>query len=284
MEKKLKTIYLLGAGRSGTTLLATVLNSHSDIITIGEMHQFYGHLLEGKSCSCGELVGVCSFWSQILNMDDLRGIDIENAAKTSESTEKHRNIPLILLGKKGSKDYYNYQSKINSELLRFSPEKWFLDSSKYIARYLLLKRNKNVVHKGVYLVRDVRGVVHSFRKRVQTKKKPVATILYYLAINFFGQIIYWIDKDVIKIKYEDFVSNPETTLSKIYEHIFESRNINSIPKNFEMPHIIGGNRMKTDKVISINIDEVWRQNTPRIKQIGYYMLSFPIMILNNYKI
>ena len=44
MSQLINIIYLLGAGRSGTTLLATLLNNHDSIKTLGEMHQFFEFL------------------------------------------------------------------------------------------------------------------------------------------------------------------------------------------------------------------------------------------------
>ena len=89
-------IYLLGAGRSGTTLLATVLNNHTYITTIGEMHQFFEHLEQHKFCSCGEKLNECSFWSGIISKliyDEKKISDICSNIKQKES---HSNIPKLL--------------------------------------------------------------------------------------------------------------------------------------------------------------------------------------------
>ena len=43
---------------------------------------------------------------------------------------------------------------------------------------------------------------------------------YYILINFWGQLISWFDKDVLQIKYEDFVNHPEDIFQKIEHHIF----------------------------------------------------------------
>ena len=51
-----------------------------------------------------------------------------------------------------------------------------------------------------------------------------------------------------------------------------------------MPHVIGGNRMKKNENISIKKDDKWKQNIVRWKQVVYYVLSAPIMLINRYKI
>ncbi|WP_293297956.1 sulfotransferase [Allomuricauda sp.] len=286
--KKINLIYLLGAGRSGTTLMATILNAHKQVQTIGEMHQFIDHINQDKECSCGENLNNCVFWSKIvenlkMSLDDLPCKQIQ-----FEKKEAHKNLAKLILKYKQDKDYLEFNEKVFSEIKEHVEADWILDSSKYIARYLLLEKSVNINIKGIYVVRDVRGVINSFGKQVQTPKKPLSTIVYYLAINFFGQIVFALDPKIIKVKYEDFVEKPEQSLNKIYSHVFATtdgiNNISGLPEFYEMPHIIGGNRMKANKKISIRKDEKWKENISRSKQIMYYLLVFPLMLLNKYKI
>ena len=53
----------MGAGRSGTTALATFLGNNKEIQNIGEMHQFFEHIDENKECSCGKQINECEFWN-----------------------------------------------------------------------------------------------------------------------------------------------------------------------------------------------------------------------------
>ena len=273
-------IYLLGAGRSGTTLLATLLNDHNDIDTVGEMHQFYEFLEQDKNCSCGKKMCSCSVW----NLPQDLSINISAKREYCKKVESHKKIPSLLLAKKNDHCYNDIQEELFSTLKRRRPSKWHLDSSKYIARFLLLNRNKKFNVKGIYLVRDPRGVVNSFQKKVQTSKSPLSTLIYYNLINLFGEIVYRTNNDVLKVRYEDLVEEPEKTLSKIYEHVFEKKStIINIPKNFVIPHIVGGNRIKTSRKIQLKKDDKWLKNILRYKQIIYYYLCFPFMKINKYK-
>jgi len=275
-------IYLLGAGRSGTTLLATVLNTNSKILTLGEMHQFREHLIGEKQCSCGLALKECEFWSEIIGQ-----LPKQTAEELlfSEKKESHHNIPKILLSNKSDNEYLSIQEEIFTKISNDKPNKILLDSSKYIARYLLLSKSKKINVKGIYVVRDVRGVINSFGKKVQTPRSPLSTIIYYCLINFFGQVVCWRNNRVIKVKYEDFVSDPEHELSRIYCHVFEGKEKDMVlPEFLEMPHIIGGNRIKSEKRIVIKPDYKWRSNISRWKQICYYLFTFPFMVINKYKI
>ncbi|WP_222982685.1 sulfotransferase [Flagellimonas meishanensis] len=283
-QVSINCIYLLGAGRSGTTLLATVMNSHKDILTLGEMNQFYEYVAENKPVSSGALILDCEYWGEVVQRLDM---DVELAAKLnqiSKEQEHHSKTIKWLLTKSSSKIYFEYQNSVFQSIRVSSPGKWFLDSSKYISRYLLLGQNRQIRTKGIYVVRDVRGVIHSFSKKVQTSRSPLSAILYYTAINFLGQMVCWVDRKVIKIKYEDFMDNPEMTLAKIYNHIFDNGTSHvSLPASYEMPIIIGGNRMKANKSVAISKDIQWKKKMTRTQQICYYLFAFPLMILNGYK-
>ena len=282
-ESKTNIIYLLGAGRSGTTMLSTILNNHPKIYTIGEMHQFLDYVLEDKDCSCGEVLTQCPFWSEILKDLDLDLL--KNNVEFSNSLEEHQHIPSYFLGKSLPPKYREIIDMVFEEIQSKIDKPWVLDSSKYISRYLLLRKNKKINLKGIYLVRDVRGVINSFGKNVQTPKKPLSAIIYYSLINFAGQWVSFFDRRILKIRYEDFVNEPDKSIQKIEKHLFgnSSNKTNLTNQTFEIPHIIAGNRLRSQKKLVIKKDLKWKENISRGNQILYYVLTFPLMILNKYK-
>lgn len=284
-EQKVNTIYLLGAGRSGTTMLATILNNHPKIFTIGEMHQFLDYVLEDKDCSCGENLSKCPFWSSILKNLDVSILKNKDNVDMSNSLEKHHLIPFYLLGKPIPPKYREIIDMVFKAIQSNIDKPWILDSSKYNSRYLLLRKNKKLNLKGIYLVRDVRGVINSFGKNVQTPKKPLSAIIYYSLINFWSQWICFFDKRVVKIRYEDFVNEPEKTIQKIEKHLFDSTSkaSNLTNETFKIPHIIAGNRLRSQKQLVIKKDMKWKENITRGNQILYYFLTLPLMLLNKYK-
>ncbi len=283
-ERPINLIYLLGAGRSGTTMLATVLNNWPNIHTVGEMHQFLDYLYEDKDCSCGQNISQCEFWSPLVKEMDLKLLKNKENVALSNKLEKHHNIPTFLLGKPLNATYQEMTDEIFQAIQQKVSKPWVLDSSKYIARYLLLRKNKKINLKGIYLVRDVRGVVYSFGKNVQTHKNPLSAILYYSLINFWAQWVTFFDRRIVKIKYEDFVNQPDQVIKKIEAHLFGSHTNVSYLKDttFEIPHIIAGNRLRSDKQLVIKKDLKWKEAISRPKQVLYYLLAFPLMVLNKY--
>jgi len=285
-EKPINLLYLLGAGRSGTTMLTTVLNNHPQIYAVGEMHQFLDYVTENKDCSCGSNVSACEFWGPVIDKLDHTLLEEPNTVSFSNNLECHKYIPKHYLKATPNKRYSALVNMIFNAISQEVDEPWLLDSSKYISRFLLLRKNKRFNVKGIYMVRDVRGVVHSFGKKVQTQKGPLSAILYYTLINFWGQLVTTFDRNIIQIRYEDFVNNPDEVLKKLEGHVFQenSETTRLDQKTFKIPHIIAGNRLRSQKQLVIKKDLAWKKNISRGKQILYYFLAFPTMFVNRYKV
>lgn len=281
----MKLVYLLGAGRSGTTLLATILNAHPRIQTLGEMHQFLDFAIEDKPCSCGREVSQCSYWGPIISGLGATKEALVELARYAEVCEKHRHIPGLLFRKGLNHRYSTIQAKIFKTIATHTQKPVLLDSSKYLARYLLLSRNREIEIRGIYVVRDVRGLIDSFSKKVQTSRSPLSAIVYYLLINFFGEILYRTDNRIVKIRYEDVMEHPGEYLNRLYAHALDKKaEAIRLPESYDIPHIVGGNRMKTSKQVRILKDERWKTTMPRWQQLIYYFLAFPVMTINRYKL
>lgn len=293
MPDKINLIYLMGAGRSGTTALATFLGGHPDIETIGEMHQFFDHLEQNKTCSCGKQLTNCSYWSQII--EKLPQNYIENASELNEickEFEYHSSIPKHIWGVNNTRflKYSEIQNIIFSVLKESINSSYYLDSAKYIGRHLSLRKNRNISVKTIYVIRDVRGVINSFNKKVQSSRHPLSAVFYYVLVNLTAECIYQFSaKDtILKIRYEDFIKQPEKTLKEIgnflnldMKYVSEAINQNQA---FSIGHIIGGNRLRKNGKIKLNPDISWKNNQTRIQQIFYYIMALPIMLINRYKL
>ena len=280
----------MGAGRSGTTLLATLLGGSKHILTLGEMHQFLDHILLHEQCSCQKQIDECEFWKEIYQelLSKYSKDELKSIKENLERTESHSKIPYSLFFH--DKKYGDFQRELLSLIEKRHLSHSYLDSSKYISKMLQLKKTSGISLKSIYVVRDVRGVISSFKKNVQTPKKPLSTIVYYLLINFFGTLVYWRygKKQVLKLRYEDLVENPSSTMT-VLEH-FLAIDLKDVKEKieaedyFNMPHFIGGNRMTSNRKIRLKSDLKWKSSLSRAKQFFYYFAAAPTMILNKYRV
>lgn len=287
-DNRVNIIYLMGAGRSGTTILASLLGASKDILTIGEMHQFLEHIVYDKNCSCGKSLEKCEFWTTIVS--DYYEKDISELKKMDDymvAIESHSKIPLSFF--KSNDEHVKFHEDFYARITKLKPSKYYLDSAKFISRVLQLRKSDKLNVKIIYLVRDVRGVINSFAKNVQTQKNPISTIIYYTMINTAAQIVKWTyPKEILKLKYEDFIENSTDTLDKIERFIntdlTDVKYVITHEKYIDMPHIIGGNRLKSKSKIKLRKDLAWKTNISRRKQVLYYFLTLPLMLLNKYKL
>lgn len=284
----------MGAGRSGTTALATFLGSNKDILTIGEMHQFFEHIEENKRCACGDHLETCRIWSGVLQ--NLPEDFIEKAADYRSYCarfEYHSSLIDYITNRfsnEESEKYLYIAETVFTAISKANDQKYLLDSAKYIGRAIGLGRSDKINLRIIYVIRDVRGVIHSFSKNVQSPRNPLSTIFYYLMVNIAAEFIYICTpkNKIIKIKYEDFVEEPLAQLERLEGFLeldledIKNNIINN--RHFNMCHIIGGNRLKTNKSIYLEKHISWKSEFSSFKKYIYYILASPIMLLNKFKI
>jgi hypothetical protein len=218
-----RVIYIIGSGRSGTTLLDIILGNSTDIFSAGELNRYTERNGIPADVNCNE-AGI--FWNEILN-----GLSKENLAAPisyralCKKFEHHFAIfRLLSKNKRDFKKYANYQSKFFSVLFKKVNTEFhksiIIDSSKYPLRAYYLSKILNNHISYIYIKRNPQAVVESFQKKdveQQSKSRLMANI-YLLATNFMAtSILKKLNKthEVSTIAYEDLLINPEYALSKI---------------------------------------------------------------------
>src|SRR5438874_767855 len=76
LTRDLRILFIVGMGRSGTTLLELLLGRLEGWVAGGELRRYWhGASIPGWVCGCGRLLADCDFWRQV--RADLRdgGVD-----------------------------------------------------------------------------------------------------------------------------------------------------------------------------------------------------------------
>lgn len=78
-------LYIAGRGRSGTTLLNTLLGNHTDICAVGELANFSLQCFRDENtrwqglCGCGKRPFNCPFWTQVIQrIEQSFSLDLRN--------------------------------------------------------------------------------------------------------------------------------------------------------------------------------------------------------------
>lgn len=284
-------IVILGAARSGSTLLAKALGGNESCFTIGEINRFNLEINNPKThCGCGEKLNNCKFWLKIL--DDLNlnfGKNLEDSKNDfdigifSQLTIKDKIFKLFptLVSKK---KYFN--SKIENEIQNTftlykrimidSESEILIDSTKGLLRGLILESRapSNFQFIFINLVRDGRAVLNSSLKSSyfinhvdgkreeyfsNVKKNPKKIINSWMYINIRNLIILKLfrNSNSYYIKYEKFTESPKYYINMIYKRL----NLKYDPifldleKNYN--HILGGNSSRINAKKINKSDQVW---------------------------
>lgn len=258
MTKKL--IYIIGTGRSGTTLLDIMLGNIDNTISLGEINRFYKR--NGIPPKRKETSEVYKFWSKIrikLNHNDETNYKkLEELFYNNEYHSAFIKSALNLCNSSYKKELINLYEQIHD----CTEEDILIESSKYPSRALNLlnidlKEKYDICY--LYLKKDPVSVVASFQKKnlEQPSKGFLNSNLYYLLVNtlcsFAILILKLRGRKTCTIKYEDFVNYPTRNLELIQKKL----NINviklikkiDIEEPLDTGFLFDGNRIRLDKTI-----------------------------------
>ncbi len=283
----MKVIYIIGAGRSGSTILEVALGNSENIFDAGELVRFFK--LGGKPHGFSPESDNYKFWLNIGENFKSR-INQKNISDLSDLTisiEYHSGFFKNLFHVRSKKKVKEYKSIVNSffEVLSENIEEpIILDGSKYPGRALALYRSLDWPVYFIYMKRNPKGVVQSFgQKNVeQPSKSFLMANLYYFAVNFLATIVKWIvpKSRFMSVKYENFIKTPEEEITKIQKkfNIDLSKSINLIrnDKPLKVGHLFDGNRIRLKDEIIIQKQNIkYRFNfknlvTDFVNGIWYY--------------
>ena len=275
MKKTL--IYIIGAGRSGTTLFDIVLGNNSNSISLGEVNRFFKR--NGIPPKREESSNVYLFWKKTRQSFE----HISNTKSYAEydtlfrKNEFHSNILKSLL----KTNDLNYQKDLKNLYKAISlnvDDKVIIESSKYPVRALNISNyldKDDITIKYIYLKKDPVKVVKSFNKKdiEQPSKNFLMANIYYLFVNALCGIVINILKrrghHTYCFKNEDFLKHPEIVLKEagkaLNEDFLESQNqiLNSQP--LYTGFLFDGNRIRLKETLFL---QPYKNNTK--KNLKYY--------------
>jgi len=188
-----KVIFIVGVGRSGTSMLQSMLNSHSQIAFPPETHFIRNYLAKYED--------LAKIKTEIINDEDLQKLNIDILdllEKTTDSVEFYK----LLLQK--------YLEKENKNIIGDKDPK-NIEYLKTIKKYF---PNAYIIH----IYRDPRAVIASRLKAKWSKDRPFwQHLLAYKAQFNYGREVgeKLFDDNYIEIKYEKLVENPQEELQRL---------------------------------------------------------------------
>ncbi|MFM8322666.1 MAG: sulfotransferase family protein [Chloroflexota bacterium] len=282
-DTPIRLTYIVGTGRSGSTVIDSFLGNHPSIQSVGELARLLNDAWTNDYyCSCGKRSSSCTFWSAVhQGWCELNGgVTVEQYAGLQSRFEQLRRWPFLSRERwKDSEDFQSY-AKQTRLLLRAiqntSGCKMIVDSSKGVERAYALAQIPGIDLRVIHLVRDPRGVVWSHKKAFKKDLRgglpsdiePEPTwraALYWCRLNLQAE---WLRKYLGKdrsvlVRYEDFMQHTRPVMEQVgrlmdvdFEPLLQ---VTEQDGTFNFSHTIAGNRVRMKGQLRLKFDEEWRE-------------------------
>lgn len=296
-ETPVRVLYIMGVPRSGSTIIDKILGNHNHIVSVGELINLpINGWCNNEYCSCGEHANSCSFWSKV-QQEWMRNSEINNIQeyiKLQNTMDQLWNRFKSFSMPANLKDEFDAYANMTISLYRaiqnISNKSVIVDSSKNPLRAFILSMIPGIDLSIIHLVRDAGGVSWSKKKsfkkdeqagvQVDFKSSPIwRTAINWCRINLRCN---WVRKQLdskcsIVVCYEDFIVNPEKSLSRIGQLIDEDFNkviVSLQNDNLNAAgHIIAGNRLRMMPTIKLKIDNEWKTRLLLYERLYIWIIS-----------
>ncbi len=303
MPERVRVLYIMGWGRSGSTILDNLLGAVDGLFSMGELHYFWERsVLVGRSCGCGRPVTECEVWSKVLRA--MEGSDAREIVRWQSDAVRIRHTWKLLHadpagGAPALKAYADVTTRLYSAARDVTGARVLVDSSKRPSDAALLQLLPEVDPYFVHLVRDPRAVAYSWkRKKAQRDTAAPAEMLMHGTLNNAVNWTVWnLAADAVRrragrsrsllLRYEDFVSRPRDSIASIAALVGEASAV--LPFDDERTahlgtnHTVSGNPSRfTTGPVQIRPDQQWITAQRLGDRVATTALTLPLLARYRY--
>jgi hypothetical protein len=224
-----RVLYVLGRGRSGSTIFAQALGALDGFFFAGEVRSLWDPVLTHDSpCACGEPVTHCPVWSTVLAK--LGDVDLDQVVRWQREVVREARLPRLLARRGGDRwpaltGYRRVMDQVYTAVVETTGCHTVVDSSKRPSYALVVRDLPAVQSSFVHLVRDPRASAYSWRTRRHTgaagtivrQRGAVDATLRWDVLNLGAEAVLrtaGTDR-TLQLRYEDFAAAPRTTVELV---------------------------------------------------------------------
>jgi hypothetical protein len=305
-----RVLFIGGSGRSGSTLLDLMLGQVPGAWPVGELSYIWLRgLRENELCGCGEPFRRCPFWSQV-GLEAFGGwerLDPDESVGLRASVDRVRYIPLMVTP--GASTAYRQRLARYAELMqalygaihRVSGASVIVDSTKHVSTAFLLRRVPGLDLRIVHLVRDSRGVAHSWTKEMR-KPEVVGGEAYLDTYRPARMGARWLTYNLLfhalradpaipseLVRYEDLIRRPISTARRVFDVAglpVSDEDVAWLREGWvpiEPEHTIAGNPMRFQHGrMPLRLDEKWRHSMEPRDRYVVSVVTSPLLLRYGY--
>jgi sulfotransferase family protein len=288
---QMQLIYVAGYGRSGSTLLDTLLGNAPGVFGAGELSRLYWGTLNGLNCSCGDTLQNCSFWESVRER-----VFQECNMDCSKAASLTWNAECLTSRGGGTVAYGELWNATLQAVVDISGKQVIVDSSKSDRstnrRLHLLSQYLNHQVKAIHLVRDPRAVMWSLARGRNTelengakdkrRGRLVRGLLGWTAVNLTVDREFRRNRELaqMRLRYSELVCDFERTAQSLQEFLGISMRevVVQIQRGSSLNagHGVAGNRMRRAGKIVLKYDDEWRKRLPGTAR-AMSVIAWPLM-------
>jgi hypothetical protein len=258
-------LYIAGDGRSGSTLLATILGNHEGFFPVGEIRAVWQALQRDELCGCGEPFSNCEFWRRVGEhaFGGWKQVDVDAMLAADRRFARHRSVPrLVALASRSAaanaelRELCRALELLYAAVREVSGCSVIVDTTKDPSYAFLLRRVPGLRLRYIHLVRDSRGVAYSWSK----SEIELPEFARHPTMRFMPRL------------------NLTDQARRGHEAVEPRHEFESLPF-----HSVEGNPMRFKRgPINLHLDDKWRREMRRSDRLVVTALTWPMLIAYGY--
>lgn len=305
--ESIKILYIAGLGRSGSTLIDSILGQTPGFFSVGEIHRLWdsGPIYD-RVCGCGVPLIECEVWSQILEeaFGGPEGFSNANLAKLKDRGYRTRHLPRLMMpdGREWIREALGPSLEQLERLYRATAEltnsRVIVDSSKFPSYGFVLDSIPTLDVYIVHLMRDPRAVAYSWKRdkfdpgtgKSLGTMAPAKTASLWLSWNYAIERLWRHTDRYLALRYEDFVAHPRASTELLLSFVDEgmqqpSSFVDEGTVKLAPSHSVCGNPIRFDQgETRIKLDTRWQNQLDISAQWVTTAIDWPMMNRYGYSI
>jgi len=305
-DEDVRVLYIVGWGRSGSTLVGNILNECDGFFHTGELNYIWENgLLRKRPCGCGRPLTTCEIWSSVLSevFEGGKPLDPSMVIQLRDRAPQNKAVLGDLLKVRpiaweSHRDYLDALARMYRAIRTASGCDVIIDSTKSPAYGYLLGQVPGLKVHYLHLVRDARATAFSWQRTVRRQDGNRSELmeqrtLYengkrWMVTNAVSELIGMRSSDAyMRVRYEDFVQRPIQTIREIAA--FTGRGVDMLP--FVAPqdvvldtnHTVWGNPKRVARgVLHVKRDDTWLHEMEPALRWSTTALTWPLLLRYGY--
>lgn len=300
-------LYIGGSGRSGSTLLESMLARLPGVVVLGEVaHLWERGIRNDELCACGEPFSRCTFWTAVgaRAFGGWAEVDPEWVLTLKDAVDRQRRMLLTARRHPGAAlraqiiEYASYYERLFAAARDVAGAAVVVDSSKVAPTALAYSHDRQIDLRVMHILRDSRGVAYSWSKAVARPETHSEELMPQLSAldstklwashNASIGLLRYRGVPVSRLRYEDLVTDPGPVVRRAWRAL-------DLPGSGELPlldprtiellptHSVAGNPSRfRHGVTTLRPDSAWREQMAARDRKLVTALTLPGLAVGGY--